>query len=112
MRRHWIHLDHDQKLTSSGGITYSFTETHPRWRQLPSGQWPAQRPAQRFPNGASLPFYFQFNLNVAHDFTFGTFGKVKTQLAVINALDRTYELRDGTAWAWARRSSVRAAACT
>jgi outer membrane receptor protein involved in Fe transport len=43
-----------------------------------------------------VPFYFQLNLNVAHDFTFGSFGKVKTQLAVINALDRTYQLRDGT----------------
>ena len=48
------------------------------------------------PNGARLPAYFQLNLSVSHDFAFDAFGKLHTQLALINALDRTYELRDGT----------------
>jgi len=33
---------------------------------------------------------------VSHDFNFAGFGKLHTQLALINALDRTYELRSGT----------------
>ena len=91
----YIHLDHDQKLASSGGVTYSFTDTTRVGANYIFGSG-LRKGAPGVPNGASLPYYFQLNLNVAHDFTFGNFGKVKTQLALINALDRTYELRDGT----------------
>ncbi|WP_267226360.1 TonB-dependent receptor [Dyella silvae] len=92
---HWIHLDHDQKLTSSGGVTYAFTDTTRAGVDYVFGSG-LRKGAPGVPNGASLPYYFQLNLNVAHDFTFGSFGKVKTQLALINALDRSYQLRDGT----------------
>ena len=34
--------------------------------------------------------------SVSHDFDFAATGKLHTQLAVINVLDRVYELRDGT----------------
>ncbi len=91
----WIHLDHDQKLSSSGGITYSFTEATRVGADYLFGSG-LRKEAPGVPNGASLPYYFQLNLNVAHDFNVGSLGKVKTQLALINALDRTYELRDGT----------------
>ncbi|AIF46701.1 TonB-dependent receptor [Dyella japonica] len=91
----WIHLDHDQKLASSGGITYSFTKATRVGADYIFGSG-LRKGAPGVPNGASLPYYFQLNLNVGHDFTFGSFGTVKTQLAVINVLDRTYELRDGT----------------
>jgi hypothetical protein len=43
-----------------------------------------------------MPAYFQLNLSISHDFKFAGAGKLHTQLAVINALDRTYELRDGS----------------
>jgi len=91
----WIHLDHDQKLASSGGITYSFSKTTHVGADYIFGSG-LRKGAPGVPNGASLPYYFQLNLNVGHDFTFGSFGTVKTQLALINALDRTYQLRDGT----------------
>ncbi|KLD62997.1 TonB-dependent receptor [Dyella japonica] len=90
----YIHLDHDQKLTSSGGITYSFTKTTHAGADFIFGS--GLRKDGLTPNGESLPYYFQLNLNVGHDFTFDSIGTVKTQLALINALDRTYELRDGT----------------
>jgi outer membrane receptor protein involved in Fe transport len=92
----YIHLDHDQKFTSSGGITYSFTDTWRAGANYIAASGLRSTGSNGIPNGESLPFYFQLNLNVAHDFTFGSLGKVKTQLAVINALDRSYELRDGT----------------
>ncbi|WP_199099592.1 TonB-dependent receptor [Dyella sp. ASV21] len=91
----WIHLDHDQKLTSSGGVTYAFTGTTRAGADFIFGSG-LRKEAPGVPNGASLPYYFQLNLNVAHDFNIGSFGTLKTQLALINALDRTYELRDGT----------------
>ena len=97
----YIYLDHDQKYTSSGGFNYTFPDDNTKLGMdylfgsglrrddvLPDGS--------DIPNGAHMPAYFQLNLDLSHDFTFGSFGKLHTQLAVINALDRTYELRDGT----------------
>lgn len=90
----WIHLDHDQKLASSGGVSYAFTDSTRVGADYVFGS--GLRKDGGVPNGASLPYYFQLNLNVAHDFNIAGFGKLKTQLALINALDRSYELRDGT----------------
>jgi len=91
----WIHLDHDQKLTSSGGIAYTFSDENTKVGAnylFGSGL----REEGLTPNGLSLPYYFQLNLSVSHDFNFDSTGKFHTQLALINALDRTYELRSGT----------------
>jgi outer membrane receptor protein involved in Fe transport len=90
----WIHLDHDQKETSSGGINYAITDTTKVGADYLFGS--GLREDGLVPNGLSLPYYFQLNFNVSHDFNFDGFGKLHTQLALINALDRTYELRSGT----------------
>jgi outer membrane receptor protein involved in Fe transport len=90
----FIHLDHDQKLTSSGGISYALSDTTKLGANYLFGS--GLRKDGLTPNGLSEPYYFQLNLNVSHDFSFETLGKVHTQLALINALDRTYELRDGS----------------
>jgi outer membrane receptor protein involved in Fe transport len=92
--RHAIFLDHDQKLTSSGGLSYAFGEDTRLGANYLFGS--GMRRDGRVPNGATLPAYFQLNLSLAHDFRLGTSGKLHTQLAIINALDRTYELRDGS----------------
>ncbi|RAP58246.1 TonB-dependent receptor [Oleiagrimonas sp. MCCC 1A03011] len=91
---HYIHLDHDQKLASSGGVSYDFGDATSVGANYILGS--GLRKDGSVPNGASLPYYFQLNLSVSHDFTFADTGKLHTQLAVINALDRTYELRDGS----------------
>lgn len=91
---HYIFLDHDQKLTSSGGINYALSERTRVGADYLFGS--GLRKDGEVPNGASLPAYFQLNLNVSHDFAFDGFGKLHTQLAVLNVLDRTYELRDGS----------------
>jgi outer membrane receptor protein involved in Fe transport len=90
----FIHLDHDQKLTSSGGINYAINDTTKVGADYLFGS--GLREDGLTPNGLSLPYYFQLNLSVSHDFTFDSTGKFHTQLALINALDRTYELRSGT----------------
>jgi len=90
----YIHLDHDQTWTSSGGVSYALGEGTRVGADYMFGS--GLRKDGLVPNGDSLPDYFQLNLNVSHDFTFDRFGKLHTQLAVINALDRAYELRDGT----------------
>ncbi|GLQ91903.1 TonB-dependent receptor [Dyella acidisoli] len=90
----FIHLDHDQKLASSGGVTYAITDTTKVGADYLFGS--GLRQAGLVPNGLSLPYYFQLNFNVSHDFDFESIGKVHTQLALINALDRSYRLRSGT----------------
>ncbi|WP_426701208.1 TonB-dependent receptor [Rhodanobacter sp. Col0626] len=91
---HYIFLDHDQKLTSSGGINYALNDSTKVGADYLFGS--GLRKDGEVPNGASLPTYFQLNLNLSHDFAFDGFGKLHTQLAVLNVLDRTYELRDGS----------------
>jgi outer membrane receptor protein involved in Fe transport len=90
----WIHLDHDQKFASSGGISYAFDDGTRIGADYLFGS--GLRRDGTVPNGATMPAYFQLNLSVSHDFQFAATGKLHTQLAVINALDRAYELRDGT----------------
>ena len=90
----YIHLDHDQKVTSSGGITYAIDDATKVGADYLFGS--GLRKDGDIPNGLSLPYYFQLNLSVSHDFVFQSTGKLHTQLALINALDRVYELRDGT----------------
>ncbi len=94
INNHWIFLDHDQKLTSSGGINVALDDSTRVGADYLFGS--GLRKDGAVPNGASLPAYFQLNLNVSHDFAFDRFGKLHTQLAVLNVLDRTYELRDGS----------------
>ncbi|HXS03639.1 MAG TPA: TonB-dependent receptor [Rhodanobacter sp.] len=91
---HYIFLDHDQKLTLSGGVNYALGDDTRVGADYLFGS--GLRKDGAVPNGASLPAYFQLNLNVSHDFAFDHFGKLHTQLALINALDRMYELRDGS----------------
>jgi outer membrane receptor protein involved in Fe transport len=90
----YIHLDHDQKLTSSGGVNYAITDTTKVGADYIFGS--GLREDGLTPNGLSLPYYFQLNLSVSHDFNFDSTGKLHTSLALINALDRSYELRSGT----------------
>jgi outer membrane receptor protein involved in Fe transport len=91
---HYIHLDHDQKLASSGGISYALDERTRVGADYLFGS--GLRRDGSVPNGDHLPAYFQLNLSVSHDFDVGRLGNVQAQLAVLNALDRGYELRDGS----------------
>jgi hypothetical protein len=89
-----IHLDHDQKFTSSGGVSYSFADTTRIGADYLFGS--GLRRDGIVPNGAQMPSYFQLNLSVAHDFNLTSIGATHAQFALVNALDRTYEIRDGS----------------
>jgi outer membrane receptor protein involved in Fe transport len=96
---HYIHLDHEQRITGSGGASYSWG--HTRFSadllvgsglradlQLPNGS--------SIPNGAHLPYYTQVNLGASRVFHLGDAGTLTTRFDVINVLDKRYEIRDGT----------------
>jgi len=96
---HTIHLDHEQRITASGGVSYAWGHTRVSADMLlgtglrsdlvlPDGS--------SIPNGASLPAYTQFNVGASHVFHLGDAGTLTARLDVINAFDAVYEIRDGT----------------
>ena len=96
---HFIHLDHEQALTASGGVSYNWMDTLFSVDMLygtglradlvlPNGS--------SIPNGAHLPAYAQFNLGVSHAFEVADMTGLTARLDVINLFDETYEIRNGT----------------
>jgi hypothetical protein len=96
---HYIHLDHEQQVTASGGASYLWD--HTRFSAdflLGSGlRADAELPdGTTIPNGAHLPYYTQVNLGVSHIFHITDVSTLTARVDVINAFDRRYEIRDGT----------------
>jgi len=88
---HWVHLDHDQQLTASGGVSYLQAGT--TWTASALFGSGLRR---GFANTEHLPDYWQVNVGAVRDFDLPMVGKLKTRLSVLNLFDRSYELRDGT----------------
>jgi outer membrane receptor protein involved in Fe transport len=97
--QNYIHLDHEQQFTASGGVSYVWNHTTfsadflegsglRSSLVLPDGS--------SIPNGDHLPYYTQINLGVNHVFHFTESSTLTARLDVINALDRIYEIRNGT----------------
>ena len=89
---HWIYLDHAQRLSSSGGLSFRLEGG----TRIGADYLYGTGLHAGFANTLNLPAYFQLNLNVSHRFGLGALGPVKTRFTVLNALDRSYALRDGT----------------
>ncbi|MBU6442669.1 MAG: TonB-dependent receptor [Alphaproteobacteria bacterium] len=90
---HYIHLDHDQALTASGGLSYGWDNTRASLDMLYGS---GLRKDGAFPNGAHVPGYFTMNIGMNHDFTEGALRGVSIRLDVINLFDKTYLIRDGS----------------
>ena len=89
---HWIYLDHAQRLSSSGGLSFRFDDR----TRIGADYLYGTGLHAGFANTLNLPAYFQLNLDVSHRFGLGPLGPVKSRFTVLNALDRSYALRDGT----------------
>ena len=90
---HWVHLDHDQAVTASAGVSYRFaTKT-----TLSADALFGSGLRSGFANSAHLPSYMQVNAALAQAFDFGGgLGKIEGRLSLLNVFDHVYELRDGT----------------
>jgi len=88
---HWVHLDHDQRLASSGGISYDWNGT-----RLGADYLYGSGLRKDFANSAHLPQYYSVNLSVDRHFDLPALHDVDVRLAAINVTDRKYELRDGS----------------
>jgi hypothetical protein len=96
---HYIHLDHEQQITASGGVSYLWM--HTRYSAdflMGSGLRADEQLAggSSIPNGAHLPYYTQVNLGMSHIFHITDSSTLTARLDLINAFDRRYEIRDGT----------------
>jgi len=96
---HYVHLDHEQQVTLSGGASYEWRGTRLSGDLivgsglrsdlvLPDGT--------SVPNGAHLPYYRQVNLGVSHEFDRQGLPGLTLRLDLINAFDQIYQIRNGT----------------
>jgi outer membrane receptor protein involved in Fe transport len=90
---HWVHLDHDQAVTASAGVSYRLAAQ----TTLGADALFGSGLRSGFANSAHLPGYTQLNASLSRAFDFdGGLGKIEGRLAVLNVFDKGYELRDGT----------------
>jgi outer membrane receptor for ferrienterochelin and colicins len=102
----YIHLDHEQQQTASGGVSYLWHDTRfsadflfgsglRASLPLPPGVTTAYGGTD-IPNGDHLPSYTQVNTGVSHVFTIPGAGTLSARFDVINIFDKEYEIRNGT----------------
>jgi hypothetical protein len=96
---HYIHLDHEQQFTASGGVSYLWNHTTFSADFLEGSGLRADLvlpDGTSIPNGDHLPYYTQINLGVNHIFHFTESSTLTARVDLINALDKVYEIRNGT----------------
>ena len=90
---HWVHLDHDQAVTASAGVSYRFKSQ----TTLGADALFGSGLRSGFANTQHLPSYTQVNASLSQAFDFGGWlGKMDGRVSVLNVFDSVYELRDGT----------------
>jgi outer membrane receptor protein involved in Fe transport len=104
VQNHWIYLDHDQRITGSFGVSYTFNHCE-HFATLVyadalygSGLRTDATAADgsNIPNGGSVPQYYSINLGVEESYKFAKGKILKARLDVVNLTDNIYQLRDGT----------------
>lgn len=90
---HYIHLDHDQAMTVSAGLSYSWEGTRLSADMLYGS---GLRKDGATPNGAHLPGYTQVNVGASHDFSDSALQGISLRFDIINLFDERYLIRDGS----------------
>ena len=97
--RRYIHLDHEQQLTASGGAAWLWRGTRLSGDILIGSGLRAALvlpDGRTIPNGAHLPYYRQVNVGASHAFDAGSLKGLTARLDVINLFDQKYQIRNGT----------------
>jgi outer membrane receptor for ferrienterochelin and colicins len=102
----YIHLDHEQQHTASGGVSYLWRDT--RFSadfllgsglradlELPPGVTNGYGGTD-IPNGEHLPYYTQVNTGITHVFKIQDAGTLTARFDVVNIFDEEYQIRNGT----------------
>jgi outer membrane receptor protein involved in Fe transport len=99
VKNHWIYLDHDQRVTGSFGVAYTWSEgKNENTRVYSDALYGSglRTDSPTAPNGASVPAYYSINLGAEQSFNVGKDKILKARLDVVNLTDNSYELRDGS----------------
>src|SRR6202045_3095063 len=91
VKRHWIFLDHDQRLTASTGASYTWND----WKASADFLYGSGL-RRGFVNTKSVPDYETVNVSLQRSFRIPKIGMFKVRFDVVNLLDKIYELRDGS----------------
>ncbi len=92
---HYVYLDHDQTYTVSGGASYRFGANQVSG-DLIYGSGLRRTPDGGAPNSAALKGYTVVNASYSHTWKQASGGDVVARIAVLNLLDKSLLLRDGT----------------
>jgi hypothetical protein len=96
---HFIALDHEQRFTASGGVSYMWHDTRISSDLLIGSGLRADEilpDGNSIPNGTNLPLYTQVNLGASHLFHIDHAGTLTARFDIINLFDKIYEIRNGT----------------
>jgi len=98
---HWIFTDHSQKVTASGGGSYTFKDALgtlvPTMDFVYGSGLRTDDPNGIVPNGGELPGYWVFNAGISQNFSGpGALKGLQIRADVLNLFDRKYQLRSGT----------------
>ncbi len=103
IQNHYVNLDHDQTVTASGGVAYTWKHTDSATRVYLDALFGSglrknevMPDGSTIPNGAKVPTYWTLNVGAEQEFRIGSGSLLKLRLDIINLLDRTYQLRDGS----------------
>ena len=92
---HYVYLDHDQRYTVSGGGHYHVGNTQLSGDVL-YGSGLRLTPEGGAPNSGTLPAYATVNFALTHDWQATPAGHLQGRVALLNAFDKSYLLRDGS----------------
>lgn len=93
--RHYIDVDHDQRVTLSGGANYRVRAAQASVDVL-FGSGLRRTPEGSPPNSDSLPAYLVVNTALTHSWAHTPLGRIEGRIAIVNLFDRIYLLRDGS----------------
>ncbi len=89
---HWVHLDHEQKLSASAGFNVQLDQGYAVGASALFGSGLRND----FANTGHLPAYTTVNADLSKTFSVGEAGPIQARLSVVNLFDRQYQLRDGS----------------
>jgi outer membrane receptor protein involved in Fe transport len=92
VKKHWIFLDHDQRVTASTGASYTWND----WKAAADFLYGSGL-RRGFANTKSVPDYGTVNLSLQRNFKIPQLpGSFKIRFDITNLFDEVYELRDGS----------------
>ena len=92
---HFIYLDHDQRYSLSGGLTYRFGANRISGDMI-YGSGLRNTPDGAPPNSGKLPAYATMDLTFVHQWNESPVGNMEGRVGITNLFDKTYLLRDGS----------------